>query len=159
MYDQRFHPGAGGRGDKKPTQTARRNKHRTKTFTRPSWIPSRPPKGILVSPAGGHLGAQTASKKEPKTIQQRGEKSRGKKRTQDDLGPVLERSCAVLGHHLGPPDAKKCWKTFYFVTDDFLEDNTMRTRSGEQFGPTKGPEPPQHGPKTGPKSTPKRSKI
>ena len=48
-----------------------------------------------------HLGGQNGTKIDPKTIKNRSEKSRRKKTIQDDLGPVLGRSWAVLGAILG----------------------------------------------------------
>ena len=50
---------------------------------------------------GAHLGGQNGTKIDPKTIKNRSEKSRRKKPIQDDLGPVLGRSWAVLGAILG----------------------------------------------------------
>ena len=63
-----------------------------------------PPRADLHSsavPPGLHFGGQNGTKIDPKTIKNRSEKSRRKKPIQDDLGPVLGRSWAVLGAILG----------------------------------------------------------
>ena len=65
----------------------------------------------LVSPYGGHLGAQKRSKTEPKTIQNRSENRESKKTSQDDRGPVLERSWSPWGSRVGAPNPQKYWKT------------------------------------------------
>ena len=99
--EAKYLPKRSPRGQKKRSRTTRRNKHRAKSIPRPSWIGPKVPNPSLVSPLGDYLGGQIGTKREPKTIQNRSENSRAKKPIQDDLGPVLGRSWAVLGRHLG----------------------------------------------------------
>ena len=82
-----------------------------------------------------------------------------KKPIQDDLGPVLGRSWAVLGAHLGPWNRSKHGACRCFVKIHFFDVKTVRRRSWDQLGPTKAPKRPKMTPKTEPKSTPRRSKI
>ena len=82
-----------------------------------------------------------------------------KKAIQDDLGPILGRSWAVLGRHLGRKNAPNPYKTYCFVNNHFFEDKTVRRGFWDQLGPTKGQNEPNMGPKREPKTTPRRSKI
>ena len=65
-------------------------------------IPAKGPEHRYPRTLGSHLGSQIGTKTEPKTMQKRSENSRVEQKTiQDDLGPVLGRSWAVLGAILG----------------------------------------------------------
>ena len=55
----------------------------------------------IASVRAHHLGGQNGTKIDPKTIKNRSEKLRRKKATQDDLGPILERSWVDLGPIFG----------------------------------------------------------
>ena len=97
------------RRPKKRSRTTRRQENRTKTISRPSWIGPKGPNPRIPSPLGSHLGGQIGTKTEPKTIQNRSEKSRGEKtdprRSWTRLGAILGR----LGCHLGPTwTSKSC---------------------------------------------------
>ena len=82
-----------------------------------------------------------------------------KKTIQGDLGPVLGRSWAVLGRHLGPKNVPNRYKTHGFVDNRFFDVKTVRRRLWDQHWPIKAPKRPKMTPKTEPKSTPRRSKI
>ena len=100
------------------------------------------PRADLPSSAalpGAHLGPQNDTKTDPKTMKNRSEKLRRKKATQDDLGPVLERSWVDLGPILGSILSKNHWKTQCFVKNHFFEDKSVRRRFRDQLGPKKAP--------------------
>jgi len=103
--------------------------------------------------------AKTAPKSIPKRSKIEVKNQESKKPIQDDLGPVLGRSWAVLGRHLGPKNAPNHYKTYGFVDNRFFDVKTVRRRSWDQLWPTKAPKRPKMTPKTEPKSTPRRSKI
>ena len=88
---------------------------------------------------GCHLGGQNGTKIDPKTIKNRSEKSRRKKPIQDDLGPVLGRSWAVLGAILGPWKCSRHYACRCFVNIHFFEDESIQRRSWDQLWPTKAP--------------------
>ena len=99
---------------------------------------------------------------DPKMIKNRSGKSRRKKPIQDDLGPVLGRSWAVLGAilgRLGPQNRAVAAVALVFVKNHFFDVKTVRRRLWDQLWPTKAPKRPKMTPKTEPKSTPRRSKI
>ena len=130
-----------------------------------SWTVLAPPRGrstAICAPLGSHLGRRIGTKTEPKTIQKRSEKSRGKKtdprRSWTRLGAILGR----LGCHLGPAwPSKSCsrpgWRSF-FLKNHFFDVKTVRKRSWDQLWPIKVSKRPKMTPKTEPKSTPRRSK-
>ena len=60
-----------------------------------------------------------------------------KKATQDDLGPILERSWVDLGPILGSIWVKNRWKTQCFVKNHFFEDEAIRRRFRDQLGAKK----------------------
>ena len=114
-------------------------------------------------PPGLRLGGQNATKIDPKTIQNRSEKSRGKQKRSKtildpswgDLGPSWVPSWADLDLKivLSPSVA------LVFVKNHFFDVKTVRRRLWDQLWPTKAPKRPKMTPKTEPKSTPRRSKI
>ena len=55
--------------------------------------------------------------------------------------------------------SKKYWKTYYFVTNHFFEDKTVRRRFWDQLRPTKAPRGAKMTPKRDPRSSPKRPQI
>ena len=105
------------------------------------------------------MGGQIGTKTEPKTIQNRSEKSRGEKTDPRRSWIRLEAILGRLGCHLGAletlwPSACRC-----FVKIHFFDVKTVRRRLWDQLWPTKAPKRPKMTPKTEPKSTPRRSKI
>ena len=90
------------RGIKKRTQAARRKKDRPKTIPRPSWTAQVPICPLWLRPRGSIWEAKTAPKSIPKRSKIEAKNQESKKPIQDDLGPVLGRSWAVLGAILGP---------------------------------------------------------
>ena len=153
--DSKRHP----RGSKKRSQTARRKKDRTKTIPRPSWTAHPSITTSSAAPPGLHLGGQNGTKIDPKTIQNRSEKSRVKKndprRSWTRLGAILGR----LGCHLGALETLWHYACRCFVKIHFFDVKTVRRRLWDQLWPTKAPKRPKMTPKTEPKSTPRRSKI
>ena len=103
--------------------------------------------------------AKTAPKSIPKRSKIEAKNQEEKKSIQDDLGPILGRSWAVLGRHLGRRNAPNPYKTYCFVNNHFFEDKTVRRGFWDQLGPTKSQNEPILGPKREPKTTPRRSKI
>ena len=73
---------------------------------RPTWTSQGGESPLFPSPPGAHFGGQIGTKTEPKSIPKRSKievkNQESKKTIQDDLGPVLGRSWAVLGAILGP---------------------------------------------------------
>ena len=130
------------RRPKKRSRTTRRKKDRTKTILGPSWTAPGPISIAQPPPWGPIWEAKTAPKSIPKRSKIEVKNQESKKTIQDDLGPVLGRSWAVLGRHLGPKNAP----------------NHSKTALG-QLWPIKAPKRPKMTPKTEPKSTPRRSKI
>ena len=103
--------------------------------------------------------AKTAPKSIPKRSKIEAKNQDEKKPIQNDLGPVLGRSWAVLGAILGPWKRSKHYACRCFVRNHFFDVKTVRRRSWDQLWPTKAPKRPKMTPKTEPKSTPRRSKI
>ena len=108
------------RRPKKRPRTTRRQENRTKTISRPSWTPPSGRSTAICAPLGVHFGGQIGTKTEPKTIQNRSEKSRGKKtdprRSWTRLGSILGR--------LGPPSwVKKRLKPF--ILNGYVKKNTF----------------------------------
>ena len=102
---------------------------------------------------------QNGTKIDPKTIKNRGEKSRVQK---TDPRRSWTRLGAILGRFGAPSWAKKRLKPFLligFVNIRFFDAKTVRRRLWDQLWPTKAPKGPKMTPKTEPKSTPRRSKI
>ena len=102
---------------------------------------------------------QDGAQIDPKTIQNRSEKSRAKKTIQDDLGAFLGRSWVVWGALLGPWKRSKHYACRCFVNNHFFDVKTVRRRLWDQLWPIKAPKRPKMTPKTEAKSTPRRSKI
>ena len=122
-----------------------------------------PPQGAIRPlsrhPQGGIWAPQNDQKRNPKRSKIVSKNQEEKIAIQDDLGPVLERSWVVLGHHLGPRNAPNPYKTYGFVDNHFFEDKTVRRRFRDQLGPKKAPRGPKMTPKRDPRSTPKRPKT
>ena len=115
---------------------------------------------------GSMLAPKMDSKSSPKASQDEANKKNeaknnqeAQKPIQDDLGPVLGRSWAVLGALLGLWNRSKHYACRCFVNIHFFDVKTVRRRSWDQLWPTKAPKRPKMTPKTEPKSTPRRSKI
>ena len=147
------------RRPKKRPRTTRRQENRTKRISRPSWIPPRADSRSPGVPLGDHLGGQNGTKIDPKTIENRSEKSRGEKtdprRSWTCLGAILGR----LGCHLGALETLWHYACRCFVKIHFFDVKTVRRRLWDQLWPTKAPKRPKMTPKTESKSTPRRSKI
>ena len=124
---------------KKRSRTTRRQENRTKTISRPSWIASTGQTTSSRAPPGLHLGGQIGTKTEPKTIQNRSEKSRGEKtdprRSWTRLGAILGR----LGCHLGALETLWHYACRCFVKIHFFDVKMVRRRLWDQLWPTKAP--------------------
>ena len=89
------------RGQKKRSRTARRKKSRTKTIPRPSWTAQGPNFLNSERSRGAIWEAKMAPKPIPKRSKIEAKIQDEKKETQDDLGPILQRSWVDLGPILG----------------------------------------------------------
>ena len=98
---------------------------------------ARPP--ARAHPRGSIWEAKTAPKSIPKRSKIEAKNQEEKKPIQDDLGPVLGRSWAVLGRHLGPKNVPNHYKTRGFVDNRFFDVKTVRRRLWDQLWPTKAP--------------------
>ena len=105
--DSRRSPG----GSKKRSQAARRKKNRTKTILGSSWKPTGPFSIVRAHPRRVIWEAKTAPKSIPKRSKFEAKNQEEKKSIQDDLGPILGRSWAVLGRHLGRKKCENQYKT------------------------------------------------
>ena len=103
---------------------------------------------LFPHPQGTIWEPKTTPNSTPKRSKIEAEIDEAKTSIQDDLGPFLERSRFVWGRQVEAQITKKCWKTYYFVTNHFFEDNTVRRRIWDQLGAKKAPK--------GRKMTPKR---
>ena len=144
----------GPRSTPKRTQNERKRTKKAipndKTTREPNqhdfWTVLDPPKGPEHSSCaflGGHLGGQIGTKTEPKTIQNRSEKSRGKK---NDPRRSWTRLGAILGRLGAPSWAKQRLKPFVlngFVNNYFFKAKTVRRRFWDQLWPTKAPKGPK----------------
>ena len=82
-----------------------------------------------------------------------------KKASQDDQGPILERSWSLWGHHVGARRLQKYWKTYYFVQNHFFEDKIVRRGFWDPLRWKKAARGAKTTPKRDPRSTPKRPKT
>ena len=73
--------------------------------------PMAPKRSLLWNPLGAIWDPKTAPKSIPKRSKIEAKIQDEKKATQDDLGPILERSWVDLGPILGSIWAKNQWKT------------------------------------------------
>ena len=105
------------------------------------------------------MGGQNGTKNDPKTIQNRSKKSRGKKTDPRRSWARLEAILGRLGCHLGALKTLWHYACRCFVNIHFFDVKTVRRRLWDQLWPTKAPKRPKMTPKTVPKSTPRRSKI
>ena len=102
----------------------------------------KPPRADLPTiraSLGGHLGCQMAQKSIPKRSKIEAKNQEAKNLIQDDLGPVLGRSWAVLGAILGPWKRSRHYACRCFVKTHFFDVKTVQRRSWDQLWPTKAP--------------------
>ena len=144
------------RGSKKRYQTARRKKVRTKTISRPSWTPPGPISTVRAHPWGAIWEAKSAQKRNRKRYKIDAKNQEAKKPIQDDLGPVLGRSWAVLGAilgRLGPQNRAVAAVALVFLKNQLLEKMKLQEATWVDFGPIwvaqGGPKWVQNGPRGG----------
>ena len=103
----------------------------------------RGPTLVWCHPWGAIWEAKTAPKSIPKRSKIEVKNQESKKPIQDDLGPVLGRSWAVLGAilgRLGPPNrALAQGGARFLLKKHFFDVKTIRRRSWDQLWPIKAP--------------------
>ena len=127
------------RRPKKRSRTTRRKKDRTKTILGSPWIAQGPIFVRLARSQRPIWEAKTAPKRIRKRYKIEAKNQEVKKPIQDDLGPVLGRSWAVLGALLGPWSRSKHYACRCFVNIHFFDVKTVRRRLWDQLWPTKAP--------------------
>ena len=83
----------------------------------------------MVALLGSHLGGQNGTKTDPKTIQNRSEKSRGEKTDPRRSWTRLEAILGRLGCHLGALETLWHYARRCFVKIHFFDVKTVRRRS------------------------------